>query len=229
MRTHRVQPRPSRFCCNLFVPFALSGRFRSKLCLLYPETLKHTHQGIVRNGKQFKTHEIIRRNGFHQVPTRSRKNLKIVPLEFLDGFPKGIEKMTPLMSTKGHEAQTSLRWEQVIYIHKNTVRRMETKVVTDTLEGPHKTPSVEMELTSGHLASRHHLFLKIIKRKTNPYPGKMLLIDPQEVGTIFTRPEWQPIRWPNCFEHIIPLRGLILVNLISRRSSRSESPKITKG
>ncbi|MED6218082.1 hypothetical protein PIB30_023617 [Stylosanthes scabra] len=56
MRTHRLQQWPSRFCCDLFVPFALSGHFRSELRLLYPETLKHTHQGIVRNGKQFKTH-----------------------------------------------------------------------------------------------------------------------------------------------------------------------------
>ncbi|MED6136338.1 hypothetical protein PIB30_055154 [Stylosanthes scabra] len=49
MRTHRLQQWPSRFCCDLFVPFALSGHFRSELRLLYPETLKHTHQGIVRN------------------------------------------------------------------------------------------------------------------------------------------------------------------------------------
>ncbi|MED6222720.1 hypothetical protein PIB30_067073 [Stylosanthes scabra] len=55
MRTHRLQQWPSRFCCDLFVPFALFGHFRSELRLLYPETLKHTHQGIVRNGKQFKT------------------------------------------------------------------------------------------------------------------------------------------------------------------------------
>ncbi|MED6196681.1 hypothetical protein PIB30_049612 [Stylosanthes scabra] len=49
MRTHLVQQWPSRFCCD---PFALSGHFRSELRLLYPETLKHTHQGIVQNGKQ---------------------------------------------------------------------------------------------------------------------------------------------------------------------------------
>ncbi|MED6160815.1 hypothetical protein PIB30_054858 [Stylosanthes scabra] len=55
MRTHRLQQWPSRFCCDLFIPFALSDHFPSELCLLYPETLKHTHQGIVRNGKQFKT------------------------------------------------------------------------------------------------------------------------------------------------------------------------------
>ncbi|MED6209004.1 hypothetical protein PIB30_050420 [Stylosanthes scabra] len=55
MRTHSLQQWPSRFCCDLFVPFTLSSHFRSELRLLYPETLKHTHQGIVRNGKQFKT------------------------------------------------------------------------------------------------------------------------------------------------------------------------------
>ncbi|MED6206621.1 hypothetical protein PIB30_028611 [Stylosanthes scabra] len=55
MRTHRLQQWPSRFCCDLFVPLVLSGHFRSELCLLNPETLKHTHQGIVRNGKQFKS------------------------------------------------------------------------------------------------------------------------------------------------------------------------------
>ncbi|MED6121297.1 hypothetical protein PIB30_028798 [Stylosanthes scabra] len=54
-RTHRLQEWPSRFCCDPFIPFALSGHFRSELCLLDPETLKHTHQGIVRNGKRFKT------------------------------------------------------------------------------------------------------------------------------------------------------------------------------
>ncbi|MED6132749.1 hypothetical protein PIB30_021721, partial [Stylosanthes scabra] len=55
MRTHRLQQWPSRFCCDPFVPFALSSHFRSELRLLYPETLKRTHQGIVRNGRQFKT------------------------------------------------------------------------------------------------------------------------------------------------------------------------------
>ncbi|MED6131947.1 hypothetical protein PIB30_014849 [Stylosanthes scabra] len=55
MRTHRLQQWPSRFCCDLFVHLALSGHFRSELRLLNPETLKRTHQGIVRNGKQFKT------------------------------------------------------------------------------------------------------------------------------------------------------------------------------
>ncbi|MED6112459.1 hypothetical protein PIB30_061923 [Stylosanthes scabra] len=47
MRTHLVQQWPSRFCSDPFVPFALSGHFRSELRLLYPETLKRTHQGIV--------------------------------------------------------------------------------------------------------------------------------------------------------------------------------------
>ncbi|MED6161435.1 hypothetical protein PIB30_060705 [Stylosanthes scabra] len=46
MRTHRLQQWPSRFCCDPFVPFALSGHFRSELRLLYPETLKRTHQGL---------------------------------------------------------------------------------------------------------------------------------------------------------------------------------------
>ncbi|MED6186365.1 hypothetical protein PIB30_065932 [Stylosanthes scabra] len=55
LRMHLVQQWPSRFCCDLFVPFALSGHFRSELRLLYLETLKHTHQGIMRNGKQVKT------------------------------------------------------------------------------------------------------------------------------------------------------------------------------
>ncbi|MED6146371.1 hypothetical protein PIB30_033879 [Stylosanthes scabra] len=55
MRTHRLQLWPSRFCRDPFVPLALSGHFRSELCLLNPETLKHTYQGIMRNGKQFKT------------------------------------------------------------------------------------------------------------------------------------------------------------------------------
>ncbi|MED6122233.1 hypothetical protein PIB30_037828 [Stylosanthes scabra] len=55
MRMHRLQQWPFRFCCDPFVPVALSNHFRSKLRLIYPETLKHTHQGIVQNGKQFKT------------------------------------------------------------------------------------------------------------------------------------------------------------------------------
>ncbi|MED6111196.1 hypothetical protein PIB30_050170 [Stylosanthes scabra] len=43
MRTHLVQQWPSRFCCDPFVPFALSGHFLSELRLLYSETLKaHT-------------------------------------------------------------------------------------------------------------------------------------------------------------------------------------------
>ncbi|MED6224103.1 hypothetical protein PIB30_080499 [Stylosanthes scabra] len=55
MRTHRLQQWPSRFYCDPFVPFALSGHFRSELHLLYPEILKRTHQGIVWNGRQFET------------------------------------------------------------------------------------------------------------------------------------------------------------------------------
>ncbi|MED6131943.1 hypothetical protein PIB30_014845 [Stylosanthes scabra] len=58
MHTHLVQQWPSKFCCDPFVPLALSGHFRSELRLLNPETLEHTHQGIVRNGKQFKTQEV---------------------------------------------------------------------------------------------------------------------------------------------------------------------------
>ncbi|MED6131422.1 hypothetical protein PIB30_009902 [Stylosanthes scabra] len=34
VRTHGVQKWPSRFCCDLFVPFALFGHFRSELYLL---------------------------------------------------------------------------------------------------------------------------------------------------------------------------------------------------
>ncbi|MED6159300.1 hypothetical protein PIB30_041053 [Stylosanthes scabra] len=43
------------FVCNLLVPLALFSHFRSELCLLKPETLERTHQGIVRNRKRFKT------------------------------------------------------------------------------------------------------------------------------------------------------------------------------
>ncbi|MED6209396.1 hypothetical protein PIB30_054295 [Stylosanthes scabra] len=55
MRTHRLQQWPSKSYCDPFVPFALSGHFRSELCLLNPETLKRTHQSIVWNEEQFKT------------------------------------------------------------------------------------------------------------------------------------------------------------------------------
>ncbi|MED6196372.1 hypothetical protein PIB30_046781, partial [Stylosanthes scabra] len=40
MRTHRLQQWSSRFCRNPFIPFALSGHFRSELRLLNPETLE---------------------------------------------------------------------------------------------------------------------------------------------------------------------------------------------
>ncbi|MED6128684.1 hypothetical protein PIB30_100350 [Stylosanthes scabra] len=43
------------FVCDLLVPLALFNHFRSELCLLKLETLECTHQGIVRNGKWFKT------------------------------------------------------------------------------------------------------------------------------------------------------------------------------
>ncbi|MED6221443.1 hypothetical protein PIB30_054717 [Stylosanthes scabra] len=47
MPMHLVQQWSSRFCCDPFVPFALSGQFRSELRLLNPETLEHTYQGII--------------------------------------------------------------------------------------------------------------------------------------------------------------------------------------
>ncbi|MED6196001.1 hypothetical protein PIB30_043133 [Stylosanthes scabra] len=56
LRTHLVQQWPSRFCCDIFIPFALSGHFRSKLRLLYPETLEHTHQGVVGEGSTSQDH-----------------------------------------------------------------------------------------------------------------------------------------------------------------------------
>ncbi|MED6159173.1 hypothetical protein PIB30_039851 [Stylosanthes scabra] len=68
LRTHLVQHWPSRFCCDPFIPFALSGHFRTELRLLYPETLKRTHQGIMRNGKQFKTHNEDVRKTFQPTP-----------------------------------------------------------------------------------------------------------------------------------------------------------------
>ncbi|MED6165515.1 hypothetical protein PIB30_100239, partial [Stylosanthes scabra] len=43
------------FLCDLLVPRALFSHFRPELFLLKPETLERTHQGIVQNGKQFKT------------------------------------------------------------------------------------------------------------------------------------------------------------------------------
>ncbi|MED6164144.1 hypothetical protein PIB30_086857, partial [Stylosanthes scabra] len=43
------------FVCDLPIPLALFSHFRSELCLLKPETLERTNQGIVRNAKQFKT------------------------------------------------------------------------------------------------------------------------------------------------------------------------------
>ncbi|MED6127267.1 hypothetical protein PIB30_086491, partial [Stylosanthes scabra] len=43
------------FACDILVPLALFSDFHSELCMLKPETLERTHQGIVRNGKQFKT------------------------------------------------------------------------------------------------------------------------------------------------------------------------------
>ncbi|MED6146771.1 hypothetical protein PIB30_037840 [Stylosanthes scabra] len=51
VRTHGVQKLISRFCSDPFVPFALSGHFRSELCLLNPKIHERTHQGIVKNGK----------------------------------------------------------------------------------------------------------------------------------------------------------------------------------
>ncbi|MED6151089.1 hypothetical protein PIB30_078918 [Stylosanthes scabra] len=43
------------FLYDLLIPRVHFSHFRSELCLLKPETLERTHQGIVRNGKQFKT------------------------------------------------------------------------------------------------------------------------------------------------------------------------------
>ncbi|MED6127928.1 hypothetical protein PIB30_092725 [Stylosanthes scabra] len=51
--------------CNLLVPLALFSHFRSELCLLKPETLERTHQGIVQNGKWFKTRKPV---GSHPIP-----------------------------------------------------------------------------------------------------------------------------------------------------------------
>ncbi|MED6141235.1 hypothetical protein PIB30_101206 [Stylosanthes scabra] len=42
------------FVCNLLVHLDLFSHFHSELCLLKPETLERTHQGIMRNGKRFK-------------------------------------------------------------------------------------------------------------------------------------------------------------------------------
>ncbi|MED6222470.1 hypothetical protein PIB30_064771 [Stylosanthes scabra] len=39
------------FLCDLLVSRALFSHFRSELCLLKPETLEHTHQGIVKLGE----------------------------------------------------------------------------------------------------------------------------------------------------------------------------------
>ncbi|MED6183255.1 hypothetical protein PIB30_036241 [Stylosanthes scabra] len=80
MRTHLVQQWPSRFCCDPFVPVALSGHFRSELRLLNPETLEHTHQGIVRNGKQFKTHAKVHQSqnqGIRTLPGRVYAQLSV--------------------------------------------------------------------------------------------------------------------------------------------------------
>ncbi|MED6151140.1 hypothetical protein PIB30_079457, partial [Stylosanthes scabra] len=43
------------FLRDLLVPRALFSHFRSKHCLLKPETLERTYQGILRSRKQFKT------------------------------------------------------------------------------------------------------------------------------------------------------------------------------
>ncbi|MED6225889.1 hypothetical protein PIB30_097969, partial [Stylosanthes scabra] len=43
------------FLCDLLVPRALFSHFHFELYLLKPEILERTHQGIVRNEKQFKT------------------------------------------------------------------------------------------------------------------------------------------------------------------------------
>ncbi|MED6214391.1 hypothetical protein PIB30_102535, partial [Stylosanthes scabra] len=45
------------FACDLLVSLILFSHFRSEVCLLKPETLERTHQGIVRNGKRFKTRQ----------------------------------------------------------------------------------------------------------------------------------------------------------------------------
>ncbi|MED6170249.1 hypothetical protein PIB30_028982 [Stylosanthes scabra] len=43
------------FLCDLLVPFVLFSHFRSSLCLLNPETLEQTYQGIMQNGKRLGT------------------------------------------------------------------------------------------------------------------------------------------------------------------------------
>ncbi|MED6151110.1 hypothetical protein PIB30_079149 [Stylosanthes scabra] len=53
------------FACDLFIPLALFSHFRSELCLLKPETLERKHQGIVQNGKRFKTRKAL---GSHRIP-----------------------------------------------------------------------------------------------------------------------------------------------------------------
>ncbi|MED6173297.1 hypothetical protein PIB30_058037 [Stylosanthes scabra] len=43
------------FACDLLIPFAIFSHYRSELRMLRFETLESTYQGIVRNGKWFKT------------------------------------------------------------------------------------------------------------------------------------------------------------------------------
>ncbi|MED6171739.1 hypothetical protein PIB30_043618 [Stylosanthes scabra] len=43
------------FVCDILVPLTFFSHFHSELFLLKPKTLERTHQGIVQNGKQFKT------------------------------------------------------------------------------------------------------------------------------------------------------------------------------
>ncbi|MED6169971.1 hypothetical protein PIB30_026153 [Stylosanthes scabra] len=101
LRTHLVQQWPSRFCCNPFVPLALSGHFHSELRLLNPETLERTHQGIVRNGKQFKTQKMWDLIGeefkrevitfFEDVSLDKNANLTFVTLALKEGGTNGLD------------------------------------------------------------------------------------------------------------------------------------------
>ncbi|MED6132746.1 hypothetical protein PIB30_021718 [Stylosanthes scabra] len=123
MRMHRVQQWPSRFCCD---PFALFGHFRSELRLLNPETLKRTYQGIVRNGKQFKTQSIYSKG---IVPAYS------VPLSIGDVDDDDTASSPP--NVREQEEANRQRVAQVEVVCDEKVRTLETALESQSQEVSH--------------------------------------------------------------------------------------------
>ncbi|MED6213654.1 hypothetical protein PIB30_095351 [Stylosanthes scabra] len=154
-----------------------------------------------------------------RAPARSRQNLKIMLFEFPDRILIRIKQLATLTSPERNVSETSQRNEDVINIKEKSDCGAEAIVQADFFKGQSKAPPIQMELTDDHLATGHHIPLKI--REGEPHSQAIVTV---EIDSVWSAMVWDTTIEPGSSfgEWFMVLNRLTLLEGLVRQPTKHQ-------